>query len=342
MSLTDEAALNQDTMLDAALRAGIDSLALNQEITFVQYRRVVLPLDGYVFWVKADLLVPNAYNMQPLNTPPLGGPSIVKGPAKEIRIKGSLHYATDQIQDEVATYASNRVIFTSESEVQDFNAVAEDLMYIGEWEGIRFAFNARGSFYRQADIFHYVGNAIYSVMEPNIIDDPMLFRNRQIVSNSLPIWMSMNGYVAEPWEFFSNNTFPMFPSFLSPGNLPPPYATIHVEPSGTLALAATPRLDRTVGHTQLCRDFVRITMYGLDNEAALTFQDFVNQFSVNTDAIGIMNIPVIRDEKQTQTELAILALKKSIEFEVSYYQNVARDLARQLIKQVIVNYEFGN
>ena len=50
-----------------------------------------------------------------------------------------------------------------------------------------------------------------------------------------------------------------------------------------------------------------------------------------TDAIGFMNMPVLRDDKRTQNELAILAMKKTMDFEISYYQTRARTIAQQYV-----------
>ena len=79
-------------------------------------------------------------------------------------------------------------------------------------------------------------------------------------------------------------------------------------------------------------------MYGLGNNQAMDFQDYVFQYSLNTDVIGVMNMPVIRDEKRTQSELSVIAMKKSIEIEVSYYQARVNTIARQFIKSAIPTY----
>ena len=66
--------------------------------------------------------------------------------------------------------------------------------------------------------------------------------------------------------------------------------------------------------------------------------DTVNQYSLDTDSIGIMNMPIVRDEKRPQSELQVIAMKKTIEFDVSYYQTRINDIARQLIESCIVEY----
>ncbi|MCD8726119.1 hypothetical protein LUD21_28035, partial [Klebsiella pneumoniae] len=48
--------------------------------------------------------------------------------------------------------------------------------------------------------------------------------------------------------------------------------------------------------------------------------------------MGIMNIPVVQDERVTQNELNIIAMRKTIKFKINYYQQRMRDIFRyQLI-----------
>jgi hypothetical protein len=55
-----------------------------------------------------------------------------------------------------------------------------------------------------------------------------------------------------------------------------------------------------------------------------------------------VNTPIMRDEKRIQSELDLLAMKKTIEFDVSYYQTRTADIARQLILSAIVSYSFAD
>jgi hypothetical protein len=85
----------------------------------------------------------------------------------------------------------------------------------------------------------------------------------------------------------------------------------------------------------LTKDIVKITLYGLNNSQAHNFLDTVLQYSYDTNNIGMANMPVIRDEKRTQAEMAVIAQKKTIIFEVWYQQTTIRDLARQMILSCI-------
>src|SRR6185369_12286500 len=99
-------------------------ISQDQSILFTQYNLLILPLDGYVFWVK-----------NPTNT---------------MRVKGSIHIARDNQQNADETVGINHVIFTSENQVNNFSAVSPTTMYIGEFEGVKFAFNNQRNFYKQA------------------------------------------------------------------------------------------------------------------------------------------------------------------------------------------------
>jgi len=191
---------------------------------------------------------------------------------------------------------------------------------------MRFAFNTRANFYKQADLYHYRGDALYSVMNTQVIDTMTGFDTQSvIVSNSLPIWLSLNQF------------FPMYPSYLVDQNIVPAYAAVDINPSLTTALQDFPLLDPDSNPFQLVKDTVKITMYGIRNHEALNFVQYILDYSRNTDNIGLMNMPVMQDEKMTQSELGIMAQKKTITFEVSYYQTTVNDIARKLIEHAFIN-----
>jgi len=326
--------LDAKTPMASDLAEGLKTLALNQKIKFRLYARVVLPIDGYVFWVRADLLARQSFQTSGLVT----ARQLSKDEMKPLAIEatGSLHYTADTRQEEAETYAANRVVFTSLKEVQDLNAVAPGLMWIGEFDGLRFGFSSLSSRYRQAGLWHYTGFAIYPDMATQIIDDANLFSSSQVVSNSLPAWLAMANYA--PIYAFWGTLPPLFPSFLVPDNEPPPYAAVHIVPESTHGLASAPTIDpSTQTHTQLCAESVRITLWGTRNTNALDFIDAMYQYSSDTSAFGIMNIPVVRDDKRTQSELGIIAMKKIIDVEISYLQQRMRTIGKQVIKRAMAN-----
>ena len=309
MGLADEA-VAAATPLGSTLQAGLDSISYNQQITFTLYNRVVLPLDGYVFWVQSS-------------------------PLKTFTVGGSLHYSSDTIQEETQTSTVNTVLFTSKEPIDALNKIGPNQVYIGEFDGLRFAFSQRGMLYRQAMLWHYRGAAIYPDVAPQVVTDgDTLDPTKVIVSNSLPLWLALNGYVPPNPGLGFPNPVTLYPSHLVPQNIAPPWASVDVTTDLNAGIMSTPLLLSDGSHYQLVTDRVRITLYGMDNDKALTFIDCVNQYSLTADTFGIMNIPVLRDEKRTQAELAVIAQKKSVEFEISYYQLTARNIAQQLIKEV--------
>lgn len=329
MTTVDEA-MGAKSPLSASIAAGTRTLSSNQTIEFVKYIKLVLPLDGFVFWVRAELASQSALlNASRFNTVSLNQAAVTTTDSRNtFSAHGSLHYSQQQTQYEDDNMTLNRVVFTSEVEINDLNDVGSTTMYIGSFEGIRFAFSTRGSFYQQADTYHYRGDAIYPAMESQIIDSPLLVNPELVVSNSLPIWLSMSQYM------------PMYPAYLVPENLPPPYASVMIPAESTEAMQAAPYTDGRSSRYQLVRERVRVVVYGLRNNAALDFVNYVEQQSLIGDTFGVMNIPVPRDEKRQQNELSILAIKKSVEFRVNYNQSRIQDVARQYILSCIPTFYF--
>jgi hypothetical protein len=335
MSSVKEAAAAK-TPLASVLAAGVEQISLTQRVEFTLYAKIILPLDGWVFWVRADLLsAPTLANV--VTAAQLSDADM---PSMKIKALGSLHYAIDVRQEEAETLAVNAVTFTSLEEVQDLNKVGPMLLYVAEFEGQRFAFSNRKNFYRQAALFHYFGNAVYPDMENQLVDDVSDFDDSSVVvSNSLPAWLALNGY--DPPYGFGNPGITLYPSFLVPANIVPPFAAVHIVPETTRGLAMAPHIGSKSSHYQLCAERVKITLWGTRNAEAIDFVDCVNQYSLATGLFGLMNIPVLQDEKRTQAELGTIAMKKSITWEISYHQSRIRSIAQQLIKKVVPTYYVG-
>ena len=337
MTSVSEALTSGKSELAGDLAAGVGAISSNQTITFTKYIRLVLPLDGYVFWVKADLVSGGALaNASAANAFAANQPPVVTTEAPVITVAGSLHYASDEKQGAEASYTINRVVFTATKPVNDFDQVGPNIIFIGEFNGVKFAFSSRKSFYQQAGLSHYVGDAVYPVMESQLVDSIQGFNATLIVSNSLPIWLSMNGYIPQPWEPFGNQSMALYPAYLAEENASPPFAAVDI--TSTVPIAASPYLGKTLTHSQQVRDRVRVTLWGLDNDAAMNFVDFVEQYSLNTDYFGFANTPVVREERMTQVELGVIAKKKTIEYEINYHQRSVRDIARQLILRCVPTF----
>ena len=130
MASVAEALAGQGSQLSATLDAGINSLSLGQTITFVQYVQKILPVDGFVFWIRGDLV----------------------GAPLTFQAKGSLHHRTELKQEETKTFSSNQVTFTSESQVVNLNSIGPTSIFVATVGTLKFAFSARGGFYKQADL----------------------------------------------------------------------------------------------------------------------------------------------------------------------------------------------
>lgn len=311
--MTASEALGAQSQIQAALDAGIEQISSEQQVAFRRYTRVALVSDGSVFWVASD---------------------------ETFNAKGSLHYATDRHQDEDETIGANHLLFNSESEITQFNLVSPDSMWIGSWPiagaaPLRVAFAQRGNYYAEANVWHYSGFAIYPALQTQIIDSAADLPAGPIVSNSLPIWLA------------ENDLAPVFPSFLVPDNLAPPYIVVHIPPEATEVLSAAPIIGPWPGDlvpdsgasplhrmsvSQLCRDTVEITLYGFSNQQAWAYlANLYDDSETGAAPFGFANSPSIQDEKRPQVEIATLAQKKKITILANYDQGAADAIARRLI-----------
>lgn len=291
--------------IGAVLQEGYETLSGDQTVPFTQYIRYVLPLDGYVFWLATQ----------------------------QTTISGSLHVAVNKRQNEDETISVNQVVFTTSQEIAVFNEINPQTIWVGCWRGLKFAFSNRGFFYEAAGLYHYSGEAVYPAMESQLVDvGSQLPAGTLVVSNSLPAWLAIKTYTPV-WLDPLNPAITLYPSFAVPDNLRPPYGTVHIAPELTQGLQMAPWLaQKTSSHFQLARDHVKVTFYGLINNQAQDWLDTVHDYSMNINAIGFMDtIPIMRDEKRTQVGLDILAMKKTVEFDVAYNQARINDIARQLI-----------
>lgn len=292
---------NAKTELNAALTDGLDDLSRYQEVMFTRYIRKVLPLDGFVFWVKASL-------------------TDVADPTQDaVQVKGYLHLTTETIQNDEQLYDRNVVTFTAQSDIDPFNDIGSNVLYIGEFFGLQFSFSRRIGLNEPANLYHYTGEAIFPHMRSQIInsaDDIDL--TDVVVSSSLPIWLTLNQYI------------PMYPAMLSSQNISPPFATVKC--SNTTPIAGAFYLDDQQNQYQLVSEDVTLSLTGLRNAQTMDFLRYVQDYTLRDDAeIGVMNIPVVQDERVTQNELNIIAQRKTIKFKVNYYQQRMRNVARKLV-----------
>lgn len=339
MATIDEATSQSGSSDKAAgLIAAIALISGEQTYTFDLYKRVVLPIDGYVFWVKASEL-PNyigrsevgaLYRRTSFGTRLYDALFQQADPTPEqlqryhFSINGSLHVSQEMHQESETTYVAQNISFTTKTQVIYFESVAPDELYILTIPNVgRVAFGNQRNRYTLAGLWHYHGKAVYSTMATQIVEDISYINpTQEIVSNSLPYWLAL-----------STPSVPVYPSYLSPKNLTPPYITADIK--STEAIQSYPLYDDQLTQGQLVTDTIEFTMFGLNNSAAMDFQLAVLSNSENGE-YGIQNMPVPVDMKSNQTEFQVIAQKKTMTLQADYYQYKARVFARRLIEQATI------
>ncbi|EHR9446846.1 hypothetical protein KZK20_000892 [Salmonella enterica] len=312
MPSLEELAEQHGSQLSSVLQSAVETLSSGQEITFRLYVRQVLPLDGFVYWVNAEIV--SCDELCRLN---------IESPTR-LKIKGSLHRQVIAVQDESVSKDVNNIIFTPVQPVDDFNVENPDAIYLGEYGGVQFAFSRMESRYQQSGIFHYRGMAILPTMRSQIIDCPEEISDERIISNSIPLWLAMKDFAT------------VYPSYLVPQNLRPPYIAVDVRNSTPLQAAPIVYGGQRF---QLVQDSVRLTLYGFTNRMALDYVDSVVRRALEEEEFGVTNMPIPVDAKSGQVEINALAKKKTVDFEVNYYQTTIREISQQLIKKAICSYE---
>lgn len=320
--------LNESSLggLPISLYQGVEQIGEGQTLTFSRYLRQVISQDGFVFWVNTG---------------------------QTMTATGSLHFGTSQEQDEDQTLGVNSVLFTSEQEISEFNTAADDSMWISDWQTpggptIQIAFSRQGPYFPQAKLWHYSGFAVYPALSSQLVQSSSDLPSGPIVSDSLPIWLSLSTTLST-MPGSQAPTVPVYASFLVPSNIVPPYVVAHIEPGTTRALGSfpiqiwpgnpTPKTDlQVMADSQLTADQVRLTFYGFNNQQARQYLNALVNYSLNTDAFGFMSSPAFQDEKRTQSEISAIAMKKTLTFQASYYQQTADAFARRLILSSTVSY----
>lgn len=309
MPVLDELTNAAPSGMSADLRAGIQQLSADQQFTFTLYQRLVLPADGFVFYAPASTISPPV-------TPPAGGFSFATN--------GSLHVTQTVQQERDVNYTRQDVVFTTKTQALDFASMAPNQLYVLTLpNGSLAAFSGQRGRYDQAGIWHYSGKALFPFEASQFIATPdAISLGGTVVSNSLPFWLAM-----------STDLLPVFPDFLSPANLTPPFVSVEIR--GTQGIAASPHRDKFNGQMQLVTETARFTFYGVRNDQVLDFQLALLENSFVGD-YGVMNTPVPVDESRTQAEFGIKAQLKVMDLELNYYQARARDVARKIITSAFI------
>lgn len=285
--------------LAGVLNTGLRVIDQNQSVEFVAYTRYTLPYDGYVFWVKDPNIAP-------------------------IQVDGSLHYQTDQKQELDKTIGYHNVIFTTQTQVSDFDTLQPNQMWLGKYDAFEFGFSSHANRYEQAGLWHYIGQAVYPEMRTQIIESYSDLPDGPIVSNSLPLFIALNDYAQ------------VYPSWLVPENLTPPYIVCDINPEDTEQLQPIAHVN-SLGTWQLCKDKVRLIIYGMTNQDVQNYLQYLLNSSLDdSKGFGILKMgAVVRDGKHIQSEMNVLAEQKFVELEVSYNQQAVYNTALQYIIKVL-------
>lgn len=309
MPILDELANAAPSGMSADLRAGIQQLSADEQFTFTLYQRLILPADGFVFYAPASTVTP------PVTPPPAG---------LVFSTNGSLHVTQTVQQERDTNYTRQDVVFTTKTQAIDFAAMSPSQLYVLTLpNGAMAAFSAQRGRYDQAGIWHYSGKALFPFEASQFVATPdAISLGGTVVSNSMPFWLAM-----------STDDLPVYPDFLSPANLTPPFVSVEIR--GTQGIGASPYLGKTLEQSQLVSETARFTFYGVRNDGVLDFQMALLENSFVGD-YGVMNTPVPVDESRTQAEFGIKAQLKTMDLELNYYQARARDVARKLITSAFI------
>ncbi|WP_321868609.1 hypothetical protein [Paraburkholderia tropica] len=312
-----------NTTMHDSLVGGLKELSGNQQVTFREYQKYVLPADGYVFWF------------------PSGAPDVV--------VEGSLHYIVQQSQEVDQSRGINNVIFTAQESCSALNSIGKDRLLIGtlpkgmdnQGADFKFAFNQRGSYYQTADLHHYTGTAVWPTMETQILESAADLPTSKILSNSIPLFMALagpQGAGIQP-SWLPNASYTVYPEYLAEENAAPPYIAVEIRNTESLQIQAYRynRADGTAARDQLVKDTVALHLWGFNHIQATQYLDyllwFFETYGGSVDSMGLMSEPFIRDSVAIQSELNTRSQKKVIELKVSYYQSAALVSSMKLIEQ---------
>jgi hypothetical protein len=279
-------------------------LSGDQSIAFQAYSRVVLPIDKYVYWQ----------------------PTVKTDP-----VPGSLHVSQDIEQNEDETVGLAHVVFTTSTRITEFADAPPQTIFVATIGEFRFAFAQQNGRYEEAGQWHYAGRSIYPALASQLLDIPgAIDPKRAVTSNSLALWIALNSY--KPIYGYAPKV-ELFPADIVDPNLAPPYGAVIID--RTDPLAAIPYLDASSSSMQPVADRVRLVLYGLQSNEAIDYLNAIIQYSRDTQNFGLMSMPTISDERRTQTELQAIAMKKTIDFRVSYTQSRVNTVAQKLILSAI-------
>lgn len=299
------------TPLANALGAGLRDISYNKSVVFTEYKRRVLPLDGFVFWVAT-------------------------GRTRDVPC--SLHATTTSEVKESQSFDQSHIIISTQQKIHEFHDTALNTVWMGNFEGIKFAIGSRTARYEQSGLFHYGAATIIPALAAQFISNSMELREKEpVIGNSFPLflWMLDHDSIALGWCPWPEPC-PIFPSFCVPDNQAAPYCSIHVSPESATPLSMG-RLDPSTASTdRLVTERVKLRFYGVRHQGVEDAMSHILHWCLlNENIMGIQSTPVIRDEKEPMAEINALAMAKTFELDVIYSQHAVRSTALALIRRTI-------
>ena len=377
--MINELSQTATSQMAATLTAGLNTLDADEKLVFLRYTRVTLPLDGFVYWIRDTIAIPlivegslhystqtnqnedeniaiNAVVLttnnpvQDLNDLAPNTIYIGKNEAGDIRFAFSSTGKFFQ-QSNLWHYRGDAIYPAMFSQIIDNPTLPISIPQIAT-NSLPIWLNLAGIQNGSAPTVINFNSLLTTPAVGDVLQTLPPRVSAQVVNvsgNSVYVAVNVGAFVAGDGVYngssevgivssVSNGIPTIYPSFLIPANLPPPYIGIDIPDTGPMQ--STPYLDVNGNHWQLMKDKIKITIYGMNNNQAMDFLDFVNRYSLEYDNIGILNMPRVFDEKRTQSELGIIAQKKTIEIDVSYYQSRSQDIARTLILSCLPNFIF--
>ncbi len=298
------------------LRNGVDFLKDGQTISFTTYRRAVLPFEGFVYWIKLH-----------------GG---------EKSIESMIHKTDELYQEEDSFRNESTILITTRESLFNFSQDGIDEIKVFNYQDSLYVLRKTGENADQSGIYHNMAHIVEPQMQNTFLDTEDDFRNRNMqFSSSVPLFIMFSMGL---FDLFQDH-YDMYPGWLTPYNKKPPYISINV--SDTEALSSATAYETVDGNTyigKLVTEKVTFTLYGYDNEQIMIFLSDLEKWSMVYNYVGFMSSPAIVDEIHSKVETGTVALKKTIEVDISYIQmaKLSEALKEKIISTVLMKFNFNN
>ncbi len=297
------------------IRGGYNFIKDNQKITFKTYRRVVLPLDKFIYWVKLS---------------------------DEVLMNCMVH-KTEEFNHEVDNFRNEAtIILITEDAIFDYSNDGIDEIKVFKYNNSLYLLRKTGENAEQSGVYHHIAHIIEPQMQYIFLDSEDDIKKEKFqLTSSIPLFISFSSGLFDLTPF----EYEIYPAWLTPYNKKPPYIAIEVEE--TTGLDSGFQNIKINNKDYLCRlvqEKVKLVLYGFNHDEALIFLKRLEKWSQLYNYIGFMSSPCVTDEIYSKTELGSVASKKTIDLEISYVQTTAllEELRDKLISMVLMKFNYNN